>query len=147
MSMSWLPGLRRYVRVPRPGAKQIDREIDDEMRFHLEMRSRELREAGLTEERADTEALRRFGDIAGARAYCREQDRRREGSRRWTTVFEEGWQDGVIAIRQLRHRRLFAAAALLTLALGIGANTAIYSLVNAYLVRPFPFPEDHRIAA
>ena len=146
MTMPRLPGLRRYIRLPHSSPKQIDRELDDELRFHLEMRSRELQEAGLSADRADKEARRRFGNVADTREYCREQDRQREGHRRWTAVLDEGWQDAIIAVRQLRHRPLFAIAALLTLAFGIGANTAIYTLVNAYLVRPFPFPNDDRIA-
>ena len=145
--MSWLQGLRRYVRVPRRGKDQIDRAIDEEMRFHLDMRAQELRDSGVPADRASSEALRRFGSVADAREYCRDQDRAREDTRRWSAVLEEAWQDAGIAIRQLRQRPLFATAALVTLALGIGANVAIYSLVNAYLVRPFPFPDDDRIAA
>ena len=145
--MSWLHAFRRYVRLPRRDDGLIEREVDDELRFHLDMRAEELRARGLSDERANTEALRRFGDIDDARRYCRQQDQAGENARRWTTVFDESRQDAALAIRQLRRRPLFAAAALLTLSLGIGANTAIYSLVNAYLLRPFPFPEDYRIAA
>jgi predicted permease len=146
MTMPRLPGLRRYIRLPHSSPKQIDRELDDELRFHLEMRSKELQDAGLPPATADREAHRRFGNVADAREYCRAQDRQREGHRRWTAVLDEAWQDAIIAVRQLRHRPLFAIAALLTLAFGIGANTAIYTLVNAYLIRPFPFPNDDRIA-
>jgi putative ABC transport system permease protein len=145
--MSWLDGLRRYVRVPLRRKDQIDRAIDDEMRFHLDMRAQELRDSGVPADRAATEALRRFGNITDAREYCRDQDRAREHTRRWSAHLEEAWHDAGIAVRQLRRRPLFATAALVTLALGIGANVAIYSLVNAYLVRPFPFPDDDRIAA
>jgi putative ABC transport system permease protein len=145
--MSWLPGLRRYVRVPRTGLRQIEQEIDDELRFHLDMRAQELGAAGVSADRAEAEALRRFGNVADARAYCREQDKERTGQQRWTAVFQEAWQDATIAIRQLRNRPVFALAALLTLALGIGSNAAIYTLVNAYLIRPFPFPNDDRIAS
>jgi predicted permease len=138
--------MRRYIRLPHSSPKQIDRELDDELSFHLEMRSKELQEAGLSAANADKEARRRFGNVANAREYCRDQDLQREGHRRWSAVFDEAWQDAIIAVRQLKHRPLFAIAALLTLAFGIGANTAIYTLVNAYLVRPFPFPNDDRIA-
>jgi predicted permease len=144
--MPRLPGLRRYIRLPHSSPKRIDRELDDELRFHLEMRSKELQQEGLSPANADREARRRFGNVADAREYCRAQDLEREGHRRWSSVFDEAWQDANIAVRQHKHRPLFAVAALLTLAFGIGANTAIYTLVNAYLVRPFPFPNDDRIA-
>src|SRR5688572_19229160 len=104
--MSWVEGLRRYIRVPRRGTKQVDRAIDDEMRFHLDMRAQELRDSGVPADRAATEALRRFGNVADARAYCRDQDRAREDTRRWSAVLEEAWQDAGIAGRQLRHRPL-----------------------------------------
>src|SRR5688572_15712753 len=112
--MAWLHGFRRYVRLPRRGVWRIEREIDDELRYHLEMRAEELRARGLSQDGANAEALRRFGDIAGARAYCRHQDRAGEGARHWTSLIDEAWQDAGIAVRQLRNRPLFAAAALLT---------------------------------
>src|SRR5688572_27220842 len=145
--MSWLHAFRRYVRLPRRDAGLIERAIDDELHFHLDMRAEELRARGLNQERASTEALRRFGDVNDARRYCRQQDQAAEKTRRGTTLLEEAWQDAALAIRQLRRRPLFAAAALLTFFFNVTATTEIYTLVNAYLVRPFPFPEDHRIAA
>jgi predicted permease len=135
------------VRIPRVTKAKIDRDVDDEIRFHLDMRAQEFRRSGMSPDRARSEALRRFGDVTATHAYCKEQHRATAGTLRFATVVREAQQDAAIAVRQLRRSPVFALAALLTLALGIGANTAIYSLVNAYLVRPFPFPEDHRIAA
>jgi len=140
-------GVRRTFRLPWRGRAQIDRDIDDEVAFHLEMRISALCASGLTPEAARAEALRRFGDTEEFRDYCQTIDApyaRRALASRWA----KGWmQDVHFALRQLRRTPAFAAIAVLTLALGIGANTAIFSVVQHVLLAPFPYRGGDRIVS
>jgi predicted permease len=110
--------------------KRIDRDLDEEMRFHVEMRTRENLEAGMSEREATRAAERAFGN----RLLAREESRQV-----WTfALIETLEQDLRYGARTLVRNPLFSSAAILTLALGIGANTAIFTLLDVVVLRRLP---------
>ena len=138
-------GLRRWIRLPWRSRKRIRTDVDDEFQFHLDMRVAELRARGLAPERAHTEAMRRFGDVSDAKEYCWTMDERSTHEEQRRAWFAELGSDIRFAARQLRHSPVFATLAIVTLALGIGATTAIFSVVNRLVLDPIPYPGGDRI--
>jgi putative ABC transport system permease protein len=127
--------LTRILNTFRRG--RLDREIDDEVAFHIDMRARELERQGMTSAEARRVAGRRVGNPLALRDRTREVD-----------VFvrlETTWLDARYAARTLLRTPGFAAAAILTLALGIGANTAMFAIVYGILLQPLPYTEADRL--
>ncbi|HET9210542.1 MAG TPA: ABC transporter permease [Thermoanaerobaculia bacterium] len=138
---SWRRAFRLHLR-----GGTVEQDVDDEIAFHLEMRTRDLiEEDGLEPAAACEEALRRFGGMEEVRRRCREIGRQTARGRRWTEIVAELRQDAVFALRQLRKTPVFALIAVATLALGVGATTAIFSLLHAVVLKPLPFPHPERI--
>ena len=137
--------MRRVFRIPF-GRAQIGREVDDELSFHLEMRAQRLIAAGWTPDAARQEALRHFGDIAAVRADCVIMDEQRERAMQRADVMGELQQDISYALRTLRRNFGFTAVIVGALALGIGANTAIFTLIDAVLVRSLPVSHPEQLA-
>jgi predicted permease len=138
MAESW----RRYLRFRRPN---VERDVDDEMRFHFEMREREYVAAGLSPQDAHAEALRRFGDVDGVRESLYHIGHQRQRRMRFTDFASSVRNDFVFAIRQLARNRGFTAVVVLTLGLAIGANSAIFSVVDGVLLHPLPYPNADRL--
>ena len=136
---------KRFFRLPWRSARQIRADVDDELRFHLDMRIDALVSLGYSRDAARTEALREFGDLDDARTYIGAVDRDIEAAQRRSEIMFDFFQDVGYAIRKLRAAPGFALAAIITLALGIGANTAIFSVVNGVLLEPLPFPQADRL--
>ncbi|MCX6590593.1 MAG: ABC transporter permease [Acidobacteria bacterium] len=116
-----------------------DADLNDEMRLHIEMRAAKLQASGLLPQEAWSEANRRFGSSLHLRERSRDM---------WLGHWiDELTRDLRIASRGLWRCPGFALAALLTLALGIGSNTAVFSVVNSVLLNPLPYPDADRLVA
>ncbi len=116
---------------------RVEQELDAELRFHLEQLVEENVAAGMSAQDARHAAMRTLGNVALLQEECRDTRR--------TQVLESIIVDVLFAIRTLKAAPLFTAVALLTLALGIGATTAISTAVNAVILRPLPYPQPDRL--
>src|ERR671916_411614 len=132
--MSWL---RRLANLARPD--RLARDIDREMAFHIAERADQLRRGGMSEKDAQLEARRRFGNRTVLGERTRDAD--------VLTWVESVLGDLRYALRNLRRSPGFALVAAASLTLGIGANTAIYTLIDAVMVRPLPVPHPEQIVA
>jgi putative ABC transport system permease protein len=141
---SRIPG-RRLFQFPRRTAAQVAADVEDELQFHLEMVARELTDDGWPPEAARAEALRRFGDLEGTRRICGDLDMSKETQMKWFQALEAFGQDLRYAGRQLWKNPGFTLVVVLTLALAVGASTAIFSVVHGILLRPLPYPEPERV--
>ena len=126
---------RRLLCLFRRG--RLDRELEEEMQFHLEMKARQNREAGMDSDEALFAARRRFGNPA----LLREQSHEAWGWR---------WLDGLVrdvryGLRSFGRSPAFTALAVLTLALGLGVKTAIFAVLYSVVLRPLPYPDAHRL--
>lgn len=116
---------------------RFQRELQEEMQFHLEMKARALRDAGVAPDEASSAARRHFGNTL----LLREASRQSWG---WNTL-ETVCQDLRYGLRQLRRSPGFTLVALLTLALGIGANTAVFTLVDAVMLKSLPVTDPQQL--
>lgn len=127
--MGWMRGLFRR--------KQAENILDEEVRRHIELLSQEYESSGMTPAEARRAAQQRFGRVSSVKERVREQN--------GIAQVETLRQDLHFAFRTFTAQKGFAAVLLLTLALGIGANTAVYSVLRAVLLKPLPLPDPERV--
>ncbi|HYV97909.1 MAG TPA: ABC transporter permease, partial [Gemmatimonadaceae bacterium] len=120
-------------------------DVDDEIAFHLEMRTREHMERGLDRDAAREAALRDFGDEREIRSRVLSIDQRRARRISRTERMRNIVSDLRVAARSLRKAPTFTAVAVLCIAIGVGASTAIFSAVNSVLLRPLPYPRSDEL--
>jgi predicted permease len=119
--------------------RAFERDLEDELDFHLAMRERKQQNLGLSADAAHHATRRGFGNVTLLKENTREM---------WTfTLFETLWQDVCFAARTLRKSPAFLAVVVLSLALGIGANSTIFSVLNTVMYRPLPYRQPDRLMA
>ncbi len=119
------------------GGARLDRQMDQELQFHLDLETNRLVQQGLTPDEARTRALRTFGGVEKVREECREARR--------TSWADTLGRNTRYAWRALRRQPGYVAAVIVTLGLGIGANTAMFSVIDGVLLKPLPYPGSDRL--
>jgi predicted permease len=133
---------RRYATL---FGRNIRRDIEDELEFHIEARARELVDAGWSPRAAEEEAHRLFGDRDSILAECQQIDTRFEQRRKVSAYLADVVADIRLALRTLRKTPGITAISVVTLALGLGATTAIFSVVNTVRLKPLPYANSDRL--
>jgi predicted permease len=135
----------RLLSLIRRTPSTIRLDVDAELQFHIDARTDALTREGLTRDEARARALHEFGDLEGARVYIRRVDLDIEQQRRRRDYMSELRQDIAYGFRTLRRAPTFTLTAILTIALGVGANTAIFSVVHGIVFKPLPFPAPEQL--
>lgn len=118
---------------------QMEEQLEKELRFHVEQHARDLMASGTSEREAYRRARLEMGGPEQVKESCRDA--------RGTRWLDDLWQDSRYALRALRNKPGFAAVAILTLALGTGATTVMFTVIDSVLLKPLPYPEADRLVA
>ncbi|HEX7937544.1 MAG TPA: ABC transporter permease, partial [Gemmatimonadaceae bacterium] len=137
------PLWRRYLRFFGP---QSVADLDDEIRFHVEMRVRDYMARGMTEAEARQATAQRLGDMATARATAATIAAKKDTRMRRAQILDALTQDVSFALRTLGRQKAWTAVAVLTLSLGIGVSSGMFSVLNHLLLHPLSYPNAGRVA-
>lgn len=137
-------GVRRLFDLESTGTAS-EGEVQAELDFHLEMKTKDLIEQGLDPDEARAEAQRLFGDKARINGILNRKARRAEPAQRMKSWLHDTGRDLGFALRMLAHSPGYALVAILTLGLGIGANTAVFTLVDGVLMSPLPYQDSEQL--
>jgi predicted permease len=139
------PGVRRLFRYISRASADVHADVAEELAFHVDMRASALMKDGLSAAEARRQAIQEFGNLARSTERLARQDRRIEWRRRVERALSEIRQDAAYALRVISRNRRFSLAAVLTLTVAIGGNTAIFSVVNALFLQPLAVREPEQI--
>jgi putative ABC transport system permease protein len=140
--MRLMADFKRLLRLPN---RDVRRDVEDELQSHIEMKAAELVEAGLDPDTAHSEAQRRFGNLRSIRRRCNGIQSQHARNTARGEFMDALLRDVRFGFRTLRRNPGFTAVAVLTLGLGIGATTAIFSVVDAVILRPLALPNPDRV--
>lgn len=126
--------------------ESIEPDVQEEIAFHIQGRIDELIAQGWSESEARARVLERFGDVELVEEACRTYDTQRVDDERWGRIMEAWMRDARLAARTMRRQWGFTTVVVVTLALGVGASTAVFSVVDGILLRPLPFPDAEALA-
>lgn len=129
------PGVRRLFSLGLSSRDRVERDVDEELHAHLELRVMQLMKRGYTAQAAEREALARFGEFRRASAQLKKSAVQRERRMNWRMFLDSARQDVRVSVRGLLRKPGFAVAVALTLAFGIGANAAMVGIVDRLLLR------------
>ena len=133
--------MKRIFRLPGRSEKDVEREIE----LHIDLRAREFEQRGMSPDDARRAAVEAFGDRGEIESQVRDIHHLTLAERRRRDWWSEVRQDVVVGARMLRRSPSFALVALLTLAVGIGANTAIFGVLRSVLLRPLPYAHPEQL--
>jgi putative ABC transport system permease protein len=139
------PGIRRLIGLDVPRASKLVRDLEDELRFHIERRTAQLIDTGLSPLEAEQRARAQYGSIDAATSDIRHFAKRRHHRMTTRHFVDSVLQDLRFALRTLRRQPGWTAITITALALGIGANSAVFSVVNDLLIDPLRYPYADRV--
>ena len=140
--MKKMPAWRRYLRFWR---NDVEGDVDEELRFHADMRVAEYMTRGMTDEEARHAVRERLGAVEAARTECLTLGEERERQSRQADFIDGLRTDLQYALRSYGRAPGWTAVALLTIALGVGATTAVFRVADALLLRPIAYPDASRV--
>jgi putative ABC transport system permease protein len=138
-------GIRRVFDLALRRRDRWEREVEDEIKLHLSLRAEQLAAQGMADDDARREAVRRFGPLAESRDMLFDAAQHRETRMQRTEFVADARQDLTFALRTLGRQKTWTAITVATLALGIGASTAVFSVVSSLLLHPVPYPNANRV--
>ncbi len=138
-------GIRRAFDLALRRRDRWERDVEDEIKLHLALRAEQFATTGMSDDEAHREAVRRFGPLSESRAMLLDAAHHRETQMQRTEFVADARQDFAFALRTLGRQKAWTAITIATLALGIGATTAVFSVVSTLLLHPLPYRHSDRV--